>query len=134
MDAAAVIAALTPLVPGAALEAGDSADMPTIHVPAATLVATCRALRDTPALAFDFLADVIGVDYLPREPRYDVVYHLVSLQNRTRLRVKGNVCCDGHWLRLLRTNTRCRRYDGWQFPRQPRVFRRLNRPIRLPLA
>jgi NADH-quinone oxidoreductase subunit C len=91
MDAAAVIAALTPLVPGSALEAGDSADMPTIHVPAATLVATCRALRDTPALAFDFLADVIGVDYLPREPRYDVVYHLASLQHRTRLRVKVRV-------------------------------------------
>jgi NADH-quinone oxidoreductase subunit C len=91
MNAAAVISALAPLVPGATYEAGDSVDMPTVYVPAARLVATCRALHDTPSLAFDFLADVIAVDYLPREPRYEVVYHLVSLANRLRLRVKVRV-------------------------------------------
>ena len=91
MDAAAVIAALTPLVPGAAYEAGDSADCPTIYVPASRLVPTCRALHDTASLGFDFLADVIGVDYLPRDPRYEVVYHLISLPNRIRLRLKVRV-------------------------------------------
>jgi NADH-quinone oxidoreductase subunit C len=91
MEPAAVIAALTPLVPGAAYEVGESADMATIYVPPARLVPTCRALRDAPSLDFQFLADVIGVDYLPREPRYEVVYHLVSLSNRLRLRVKVRV-------------------------------------------
>jgi NADH-quinone oxidoreductase subunit C len=91
MDAAAVIAALTPLVPGATYEAGDSIDCPTIYVPAARLVPTCRALHDTASLGFDFLADVIGVDYLPRDPRYEVVYHLVSIANRLRLRLKVRV-------------------------------------------
>ena len=91
MDASAVIAALTPLVPGATYETGDSLDCPTIYVPAARLVPTCRALHDTPSLGFDFLADVIGVDYLPRQPRYDVVYHLVSIPNRFRLRLKVRV-------------------------------------------
>jgi NADH-quinone oxidoreductase subunit C len=91
MDAASVIAALTPLVPGAAYEAGDSADMPTVYVPAAHLVPTARTLHDASSLAFDFLADVIGVDYLPREPRYEIVYHLVSIRNRLRLRLKVRV-------------------------------------------
>jgi NADH-quinone oxidoreductase subunit C len=91
MDAPAVIAALSPLVPGATYEAGDSGDCPTIYVPASRLVPTCRALHDTPSLRFDFLADVIGVDYLPRDPRYDIVYHLVSIPNRLRLRLKVRV-------------------------------------------
>jgi NADH-quinone oxidoreductase subunit C len=91
MDAASVIAALTPLVPGAAYEAGESVDVPTVYAPATHLVPTARALRDTPSLAFDFLADVIGVDYLPREPRYEVVYQLVSIANRFRLRLKVRV-------------------------------------------
>jgi NADH-quinone oxidoreductase subunit C len=91
MDAAAVIAAITPLVPGGSYEVGDNVDCPTIYVPASRLVPTCRALHDTPSLGFDFLADVIGVDYLPRDPRYDVVYHLVSIPNRLRLRLKVRV-------------------------------------------
>jgi NADH-quinone oxidoreductase subunit C len=95
MDSVAVIAALAPLVPGATYEAGDSADVTAIYVPAAYLVPTCRALHDAPSLAFDFLADVIGVDYLPREPRYEVVYHLVSIPNRLRLRVKVRVADGG---------------------------------------
>jgi len=91
MDASSVIAALAPLVPGATYDASRSADTPTIYAPAERLVDTCRALRDTPALRFDFLADVIGVDFLPRSPRYEVVYHLVSISNRRRLRVKVRV-------------------------------------------
>jgi NADH-quinone oxidoreductase subunit C len=38
-----------------------------------------RALRDTPELRFAFLADITAVDYIPREPRYEVVYLLASL-------------------------------------------------------
>ena len=91
MDAAAVIAVLAPLVPGATYEAGDSVDMPVVYAPAAHLLPTARALRDTPMLGFDFLADVIAVDYLPRAPRYEVVYQLVSIPNRLRLRLKVRV-------------------------------------------
>jgi NADH-quinone oxidoreductase subunit C len=91
MEASSVIAALTPLVPGASFDAGASTDVPTIYVPGERLVETCRALRDTASLRFDFLADVIGVDFLPRAPRYEVVYHLVSIPNRLRLRVKVRV-------------------------------------------
>jgi NADH-quinone oxidoreductase subunit B/C/D len=35
-------------------------------------------LRDTPEPAYDLLSNVTGVDYLGREPRFEVVYHLYS--------------------------------------------------------
>lgn len=91
MDSDAVIAALGPLVHGATYTAAVSVDVPAIDVPPDRLVETCRALRDAPSLGFDFLADVIGVDYLPRQPRFEVVYHLVSIPNLRRLRLKVRV-------------------------------------------
>ncbi len=94
MDAAALIDILTPLVPGATFEVGRSVDFTTIYVPAHTLVDTCRALRDTPALQFDVLIEITAVDYLPREPRYEVVYHLLSISTRQRLRLKVRVASD----------------------------------------
>ena len=55
---------------------------------AARLVATCAALRDTPSLRFNVLVEVTAADYLPRDPRFEVVYHLLSVPNRLRLRLK----------------------------------------------
>src|SRR5918993_891985 len=91
MEAAAVIESLVPLVPGATFEIGKSVDFATVYVPADRLVDTCRALRDTPSLAFDLLIEVTAVDFLPHAPRYGVVYHLVSIPNRARLRLKVRV-------------------------------------------
>ena len=95
MQESRIIDALTPLVPGAAYEAGHGGDVPTIVVPADRLVPTCRALHDEPSLRFDLLLDVVGVDYLPRTPRYEVVYQLVSIPNRLRLRLKVRVADGG---------------------------------------
>jgi len=88
VDAPAVIAALGPLVPGAAYEAGASADFATIYVSPDRLVDTARALRDTPSLRFTALVEVTAADYFPRDPRFEVVYHLLSIPNRLRLRLK----------------------------------------------
>jgi NADH-quinone oxidoreductase subunit C len=95
MDAAAIIDTLTPLVPGASYEVGKSVDMATVYVPADRLVDTCRALRDTPSLGFNVLIEVTAADYFPREPRFEVVYHLLSVPNRARLRLKVRVPGDG---------------------------------------
>jgi NADH-quinone oxidoreductase subunit C len=91
MESAAVIESLASAVPGATFEIGRSVDFTTIYVPADRLVETCRALRDTPSLGFDLLIEVTAVDFLPRAPRYEVVYHLVSIANRARLRLKVRV-------------------------------------------
>ena len=74
-----MIDALRALLPAVAVEPVDSTDQPTIRVPAASLVEVCRALRDRAELGFILLADISAVDWWPREPRYEVVYHLSSM-------------------------------------------------------
>jgi NADH-quinone oxidoreductase subunit C len=98
MDAAAIIETLSRTVPAVGLEPVQAGDgMPTISVASAQLVDTCRALRDSPELRFVFLADLLPVDYLPREPRFEVVYLLASLgmagfgETPKRLRIKVRV-------------------------------------------
>jgi NADH-quinone oxidoreductase subunit C len=83
-------------LPAGSFEPAPSGDgTPAIYVPRELLVETMRALRDTPALRYALLADIVAVDYLPREPRYEVVYLLGSLgsggafgDTAKRLRVK----------------------------------------------
>ena len=91
MDASSIIDTLTAAVPGALYETGKSVDFATIYVSPNNLVDTCRALRDTPSLGFNVLIEVTAADYLPREPRFEVVYHLVSISNHQRLRLKVRV-------------------------------------------
>jgi NADH dehydrogenase I D subunit len=55
------------------------------------ILPVCRFLAGDPALAFDFLTDICGVDYPPREKRFEVVYHLYSMKRNKRLRLKTAV-------------------------------------------
>ena len=45
-------------------------------------------LRDNKKCQFRMLIDICGADYPERKPRFDVVYHLLSLSNNLRLRLK----------------------------------------------
>ena len=36
----------------------------------------------------DFLADVTCADFYPRQPRFEMAYHLLSIKNKSRLRLK----------------------------------------------
>ena len=74
-----VLDVLRAAVPGAALESAASVDMPTLFVERDHLLDVSLALRDLPALQFAFLADVTAVDWFPREPRFEVVYHVACL-------------------------------------------------------
>jgi len=60
----------------------------TIYIRAEGLVRVCEFLRDEPDLTFKFLSDVTALDHYPNEPRFEVVYHLLSLQTTERLRLK----------------------------------------------
>ncbi len=66
----------------------------TVVVPAAELDAAMRLLRDRPELRFETLIDLCGVDYLSHGEgawegrRFAVVYHLLSLANNWRIRVR----------------------------------------------
>jgi len=50
-------------------------------------------LKDDPSLKFDYLSDVSGVDYLneEREPRFEVVYLLYSIDNQHSIRVRVGI-------------------------------------------
>ena len=49
-------------------------------------------LHSAPELDFDYLVDLCGVDYLGRkEPRFEVVYHLLSMRNRHMIRIRAEV-------------------------------------------
>ena len=67
----------------------------TVVVPAGELEASMRLLRDRPELRFEQLLDVCGVDYstygdgLWDGRRYAAVYHLLSLSNNVRIRVRA---------------------------------------------
>jgi NADH-quinone oxidoreductase subunit C len=89
MDATAVIAALQQEVPGATFEAVPTVDLQTtIYASRDQVPAVARALRDRPELRYSLLAELTAVDYHPRDPRFEVVYLLVSLEHRSRLRLK----------------------------------------------
>jgi NADH-quinone oxidoreductase subunit C len=51
----------------------------------------CAWLRTDPAMSFDMLIDLCGVDYPDREPRFEVVLHLYSVEKRHRVRLKARV-------------------------------------------
>lgn len=53
------------------------------------LYETARYLKEDPSLAFNYLADLSGVDYLgKREKRFEVVYNLYSFNHKHRIRLK----------------------------------------------
>ncbi len=92
MDATALIASLQEGVPEARFEPAASIDLQTtIYVSRDQLPAVARALRDRPDFRFDFLAELTAVDFWPREPRFEVVYILVSTGRRARVRLKVRV-------------------------------------------
>ena len=54
-----------------------------------------RWLRDTPGQEYRFLASLHGVDYLPAEPRFGVVYELLNMPRVERLRVRAALADPG---------------------------------------
>jgi len=86
-----VLARLLEARPDALLETHARLGDATAVVRADSLVDVMRFLRDTPGLDFEMLTDLTAVDYLGREPRFEVVYHLYSVARNQRLRVKVGV-------------------------------------------
>jgi NADH-quinone oxidoreductase subunit C len=60
----------------------------TLDVRADQIVPVLTFLRDDPRCKFTTLIDICGADYPERARRFDVVYHLLSMQLNHRVRVK----------------------------------------------
>ena len=50
-----------------------------------------KVCKEDPRFKFNFLMDVIGVDYLGEVPRFEVVYHLHSIEQKQRIRLKARL-------------------------------------------
>ena len=61
----------------------------TIVVRRESIVAVLKLLKEE--FGFNMLMDLSAVDYFGQEPRFEVVYHLNSLEKNIRLRIKTQV-------------------------------------------
>jgi len=77
----------------------------TIEVDPSELLGVMKTLRDNSELGFEILIDLCGVDYLSygvdsitdggrHDKRFAVVYHLLSINNNYRLRVRSYTAKD----------------------------------------
>lgn len=89
--AEATVAFLRDRFPDAMLEAAEHRGEMTIVVKPERIAEVCLALRDEKNLAYNYLADITAVDWPEREPRYDIVYHLLSLGTYAVVRLKTRI-------------------------------------------
>jgi NADH-quinone oxidoreductase subunit C len=66
----------------------------SIYVERSCIKEACELLRTDKTCPFNYLSDVTCVDWYPSEPRFEVVYHLLSIPNKERVRLK--VRLDGN--------------------------------------
>ena len=76
------------LLGDAVIEIGEHVGEVTVTVDRTAIVDVIARLRDDPDLRLNQLLDICGVDYPDRIARFEVVYHLLSMANNLRLRVK----------------------------------------------
>jgi NADH-quinone oxidoreductase subunit C len=63
----------------------------TIWIAKESIREACAILRDSPTCPFNYLADLTCVDWYPSEPRFEVVYHLLSISTKERVRLKARL-------------------------------------------
>lgn len=63
----------------------------TAVVPREHIRRAAEFLAREPGLHFTFLSDITAVDKFPIEPRFELNYHLLSLERRERIRLKVRV-------------------------------------------
>ena len=63
-------------------------DEMTIYVPREMIRQAAALLKEDPACPFNYLSDITCVDWHPSEPRFEVIYHLLSIPHKERVRIK----------------------------------------------
>ena len=79
-------AALDAKLPDAITAGHAERNEPTLWIEPALIVEVCRFLKDQQK--YIRLGGITGVDWLPADPRFEVVYLLHSLERQDRLRLK----------------------------------------------
>jgi NADH-quinone oxidoreductase subunit C len=91
MDNSTVLARLQSALPNAVADSSELRGQLSVFVRREALLEVARFLRDDQELSYNFLENLCGVDYLGRDPRFEVVYHLLSFKNRHRVCLKVGV-------------------------------------------
>lgn len=63
-----------------------------------SLLDVCQFLKEEKKYKFHMLTDLCAVDYLGRKDRFEVVYHLYSVEYGKRLRLKVRLKEDDAWV------------------------------------
>jgi len=83
-----IIELLLERFPDSVSTAEEQINWPSIRVRLEALEQVSKFLKESPVLDFDYLTCISGMDYLERSPRFDLVYHLVSLSHKHILVLK----------------------------------------------
>lgn len=87
----AALDALREKLPDAVEEVVYFAGETSVRVPAGRIEEICRFLRDDPRSRMNLLSDLCAADYPKDEKRFEVLYHLYSIPNNLRIRLKVRV-------------------------------------------
>ena len=60
----------------------------TIYLERGAIREACAILKVSPEAQFNFLSDLTCVDLYPSEPRFEMIYHLLSMKRKERVRLK----------------------------------------------
>ncbi len=77
--------------PDKVLDSHSFRDDETFLVKKESVYEIMKYLRDDPDMLFNFMMDLTAVDYMGKDPRFEVVYHLYSLRHNKRVRIKAPV-------------------------------------------
>ena len=98
----AILGRLRQELPDAVLDTHERLGDATATIAQERLLEVLAFLREEEALAFEVLSDLTAVDHLGRqdaaerggEPRFEVVYHLYSIEKNHRIRIKAGLTED----------------------------------------
>jgi len=74
--------------PGSVISISEFRNETTVVLRKEDIVGVCMVLRDDEACRFDYLSDLCGADAYTPENRFEVVYNLLSLSHKHRIRLK----------------------------------------------
>lgn len=66
----------------------------SIYIERTSLREACTTLKNDPELNYDSVADITCVDWVPNDPRFEVIYHLFSTVTKKRVRLKVRLSGD----------------------------------------
>jgi NADH-quinone oxidoreductase subunit C len=88
MEFNTIVDTLSEKYPGSVTKQTDHYDTHEITIAAESFYEVMNTLQGDKNCAFDMLIDIVGIDLLPRTPRFDLLYILLSSKDFTRLIIR----------------------------------------------